>query len=136
MLRPTSDEVFANVIASVDDIIKPAVTDPYAASIVLTASNLIRHLRARTAQEPEALWEDNRDLRSLLADIGVEAPSAPDPALFPTLVRLIDEAVVLRTTLDDYVQQHPGDERVRDYLARQLERQRPWMIEAWEGARR
>lgn len=136
MLRPTADEVFANVISSIDDIIKPTVNDPYASSIVLTVSNLLRHLRVRTAQEPEALWEDNRDLRGLLAELGLEAPPAPDTAQFPTLGRLVDEAIALRTVLDTYVIAHPGDPRVHAYLARQLGRQRPWMVQAWEGARR
>lgn len=136
MLRPTADEVFANVIASLDDIIKPEVTDPYASSIVLTVSNLMRHLRVRAAQEPEALWYDNRDLRGLLAELGVEAPPDPDAAQYPSLARLVDEALALRAALDPYVAAHPGDARVRAYLGRQLERQRPWMVEAWEGARR
>jgi hypothetical protein len=136
MLRPTLDEVFANVIASVDDIIKPDVRDPYASSIVLTVSNLLRHLRARAAHEPEALWHDNRDLRALLGELGVATPAAPDPSQYPSLALLVEEAVALRAVLDEYVGAHPGDERVRSYLGRQLHRQRPWMVEAWEGPRR
>ena len=136
MLRPTLDEVFTNVIASVDDIIKPDVHDPYASSIVLTVSNLLRHLRARAAHEPAALWDDNRDLRSLLGELGVDAPEGPDPSRYPSLDLLIGEAMALRGALDTYVVAHPGDERVRAYLSRQLDRQRPWMVEAWEGARR
>lgn len=136
MLRPTLDEVLANVIASFDDIIKPDITDPYAASIALTISNLLRHVRARAEHEPAALWDDNRDLRQLLAELGVEAPPPLPVDAYPGLQALIDEAVGLRTALDRFVVAQPGDERVLAYLGRQLERQRPWMVEAWEGPRR
>jgi hypothetical protein len=136
VLRPTLDEVLANVIDSFDTIVAPDVTDEYALSISLTISNLLRHVRVRAAHEPEALWADNADLRALLADLGVDAPPVRPADEYPSLARLIDEAVALRTCLDTYVLAHPGDERVRAYLGRQLARQRPWMIEAWEGPRR
>jgi len=136
MLRPTLDDVLVNVIDSFDTIIQPDVTDDYASSIALTVSNLLRHVRARAEHEPAALWDDNNDLRALLRELDVAAPTERAADAYPSLAVLIDEAVELRTALDTYVVQHPGDERVRAYLARQLERQRPWMIEAWSGARR
>jgi len=136
MLRPTLDEVMGNVIASFDDIIKPDITDPYAASIALTLSNLLRHARVRAQLEPEVLWDDNRDLRGVLAELGLTAPAALPADAYPSLTLLIDEAVALRTALDAYVREHPGDARVLAYFGRQLERQRPWMVEAWEGPRR
>jgi hypothetical protein len=136
MLRPTLDEVMTNVIASFDGIIKPAVEEPYSASIALTISNLLRHAQVRMTDEPEALWDDNRDLRGLLAEIGVAAAPERPAGEYPSLARLVDEAIALRTALDAYVIAHPGDQRVREYFGRQLERQRPWMIEAWEGPRR
>ena len=136
MLRPTMDEVLANVIASFDDIIKPGVDDPYASSIALTIGNLLRHVRARAEHEPGALWDDNCDLRELLGELGVDAPPERPADQYPGLGVLVEEAIALRTALDAHVRSQPGDVRVRAYLARQLERQRPWMIEAWEGPRR
>lgn len=136
MLRPTLDEVLANVVASFDGIIKPAIDEPYAASVALTISNLLRHAKVRAGEEPEALWDDNRDLRGLLAELGLMAPPERPAGEYPSLARLVDEAIALRTTLDAHVIAHPGDRRVREYFGRQLARQRPWMIDAWEGPRR
>ena len=136
MLRPTLDEVMRNVIASFDDIIRPDLTDPYATSISLTISNLLRHVQVRAREEPEALWTDNADLRSLIVSLGVPTPPPIPADVYPSIERLIAEAFALRAALDTYVLEHPGNPAVLQYLARQLARQRPWMMDAWEGPRR
>ena len=50
--------MIASVISSFDDIIKPDISDPYASSIALTLSNLLRHVRVRARLEPHHGPED------------------------------------------------------------------------------
>ena len=136
MLRPTLDEVMQNLVSSFDDIIKPDISDPYASSLALTLSNLLRHVRVRARLEPQALWIDNADLRELLIRLGVPAPARIPTDVYPSIDRLLDEAFALRSALDGYVLEHPGHPEVLAYLSRQLARQRPWMMDAWSGPRR
>jgi hypothetical protein len=136
MLRPTLDEVLGNVIESFETWLVPEITEPYALSVAQTVGNLLRHVRARAGFEPEALWHDNADLRQVLDGLGVAAPPPLADQCYPGLEVLVNEAMELREALDAFVVEHPGHPDVLAYLARQLQRQRPWMVEAWSGPRR
>ena len=65
----------------------------------------------------------------------------PPPHGYPTVARLQQEATVLRSALVACIEalpdrEHPGRAAIRAYLARQLARQRPWLVEAFTGPRR
>jgi len=152
-VRPRADEVLDSVIWTFDTYIAPEVHEPYASSRTLTLAQLLRHVRARIRGEGDALWEDNRELRQLLAELqGGLAPalsadvaqtlsaSLRPPDVYPSLLRLTEEATALRGALDRILRALPDDaperQRIRSYLGAQLTRQQPWLVDAFDGPRR
>jgi hypothetical protein len=156
VIRPNADDVLATVIETFDHEIAPHVHDEYAASLCLTVSQLLRSVRARVAHEGTALSEDNRELRELLfslrgdvparvahhIDLALDLAPADQPVDgYRSVVQLQAEAVVLRAALVEVIEAVPeGDQpthgSIRSYLRRQLERQRPWLVDAFTGPRR
>ena len=174
-MRPTASEVLQSVIATYDEYIVPEVNEPFARSLALTTSNLLRHVLLRLEREGRALAEDNEELRELLtvlvafmedpasrarggADFTTAAeairaavanPSA-DGGGYRSLDQLAEEATRLRGALSTGLQvlvdvrdAVGNDEsyrqlrnRVRRYLAHQLQRESQWIAEAFTGERR
>lgn len=122
-LRPRSDEILTSVLASFEEVIVPELQDAYAVSMGHTIVNLLRHLSLRVQLEGPALYEGNRELRSVLADVRAVArrstlpevrglvpvvsdaleSTSRDPEGYPSVVELTEDAVVLGTCLDDCV---------------------------------
>ncbi len=152
MIFPTADETLESIIDTFERYIAPEVQDEYAASLCRTVSQMLRSVRARVATEGAVLYEDNSDLRDLLASLRPAVPSAAaaevDAALAvgeaaaPTpLEALQEEALRLRGALTACLEHLPDRESeprraVREYLSRHLERRRPWTVEAFTGPRR
>jgi len=152
MMLPDVDDVLASLADTVATGIAPHVQDEHAASLCRTVVQLLGSVRARVAAEGPALAEDNDDLRALLARLrdAVPAPVAEevDAALAwsgdgssPTVPSLQAEARVLRGALVACInaipdREHPARAEIRAYLQRQLDRQRPWLIDAFTGPRR
>ena len=116
---------------------------------------MLRSVRARVAHEGEALYEDNRELRALLTtvrdQVDAHVGAGIDEALahgrdtagdgYVTVKRAHAEAVALRTALVACIdavpdRQHPVRRAARVYLQHQLERQQPWLVDAFTGPRR
>ena len=152
-MRPDADHVLASVIDTFERYIAPEVHDEYAASLCLTVGQLLRSVRARVAHEGEALWDDNRELRELLGTLRPQvAPTvggliddalvpAGDPDAYPSVARLQAEADRLRGALVACIEaipdrEHPARAAIRVYLGHQLDRQRPWLVDAFDGPRR
>jgi hypothetical protein len=152
VIRPNADDVLASVIDTFDRYIAPEVRDEYAASLCLTVSQLLRSVRVRVAEEGQALHDDNEELRRLLVGLRDdmsppvrtqvdEVLGAPTPEAYVPVARLQADAVSLRGVLvaciDDLPDRvHPGRQAIRTYLAHQLERQQPWLVDAFTGRRR
>lgn len=155
MIRPDADDVLASIIDTFDRYLAPEIHDEYAASLALTVGQLLRSVRARVAHEGEALWDDNAQLRGLLAGLAADLPAtqaaavaaalAPAPVAagpaYPSVARLQDEAVRLRAALVAAIgalpdPDHPARVAVRRYLADNLRRQEPWLVHAFDGPRR
>ncbi len=173
-MRPTADEVLKSVIWTFDTYIAPEVEEPFAQSLTLTVSNLLRHVLVRMEREGPALFEDNREIRAVLEailELGRSVPASGSVSLpeelvdeieaalarsyhgveeYPTLAMLTAEATDLRWALDHALRalqkaepEFAGDSgyqrvrvRIREYLAHQLGRQLPWIVEAFVGERR
>jgi hypothetical protein len=65
-MTPTIAQVIDSVITSIDQHVRPDVTDPYARSVLLTIDNLLRHVAIRAEHEAEMRSEDNEDLADVL----------------------------------------------------------------------
>ena len=68
-MRPRTDEILKSLFWTFEEYIAPEVTSAYAKSLVLTMNNLFRHVLLRVELEGDLLFEDNRDLRGVLAQI-------------------------------------------------------------------
>jgi hypothetical protein len=152
MMYPGVDEVLGSVIATLEEMITPAVEDETAASACRTAAQLLRSVRARLVFERSALAADNADLRSVLAAALDQVPDESRHALEAALAippgstrslpaELSAEATALRgglvTTIDSIPDgSHPVRAAARAYLGRSLDRQKPWLVDAFTGPRR
>ena len=130
--------------------------DDYAASLCLTVGQVLRSVRARVAHEGRALHDDNSELRELLGRLRsevdattaerveaalAEAASIPSGGGYVAVADLQQQAMVLREALVACVaaipdRHAPARAAVRTYLTHQLERQRPWLVDAFTGPRR
>lgn len=68
-MRPSADEILRSVIGSFDEYIVPEVTEPFARSMALTISNLLRHVALRIEHEASLLLAEVGELRTLLGEI-------------------------------------------------------------------
>jgi hypothetical protein len=148
-VRPRADEVLANVIDTYDRYVLPDVTDPYAKSMATVISGLLKQVNDRVALEGQALYDDVREARAVLADVREYLGSAPDIDKvldaeyrgvdeYPSLRSLADESAALTTVLDDCLRalvanKVTGDERydalrarIRAFAAAQLRRESAW----------
>jgi hypothetical protein len=152
MIHPSVDDALAAIIAAVEEQIAPHVQDEYAASLCRTVGQMLRSVQARLKEEPAALAADNADLREVLSanldrlpgDIRAQVSAALDARsarAAASLDELTAEALALRGALVRVIgavtdSGDPVRKAARDYLRRQLERERPWMRDAFNGPRR
>jgi hypothetical protein len=150
MISPGVDEALDCIVAAVEQQIAPHVVDEYAASLCRTVAQMLRSVKVRVAQEPAALVADNAELRAVLsahahrlfdrADLDA-AVSESAARQAPTLDDLYRDADALRTALCAIIEavpdaSDPARVAAREYLAHALDRERPWMVDAFTGPRR
>ena len=153
-MRPTSTDTLEAVLATFETYVAPDVTDDYAASLSLTIGQLLRSVLVRIEQEGDALFADNAELRALLEWAAPQLGSSTERAVrdalesspiaagtYPSVARLMVEADALRGALDTVIRslgdaRHPVRVAGRTYLTHQLERQAPWLLDAFTGPRR
>lgn len=155
MIEPTVEDVIGAVIATLERDIAPNVTtddDGYTASLCRTVGQLLKAARSRLQHEEAMLIADNADLRNVLSEWAPALPpqarqrveqalAEADAAAESTVARLQEEAKRLRAALVVLIEAIPGKDHParaagREYLQRQLERERPWMVDAFDGPRR
>ena len=127
-MRPRADEVLKSIIATFEQYLQPELTTPFAKSLALTTQNLLRHVLLRVEREGAALFEDNRELRTLLAQVDSYLSALPEdqwlesfsamrteikdslvqqfygPNDYPSVILLTEEATALRWTLTHAIQ--------------------------------
>lgn len=140
-MRPLPEEILADVCWTLDNVVRPALTDHYAIEQAGLASNLLEHIRLRIIAEAALLSADCQDIRRTLrdahlpSDVLAAAASVPAVATSP-IERLREEHSALTALLEDAVNQleaaaAAGDssaerslEEIRRLLRRQLDRER------------
>jgi hypothetical protein len=165
-MRPTADEVMETVLWTFKEHILPNVAEGLPSSLAITTLNLLRHVQLRLRLEAKALWEDNAELRVLLAAVAGYGEATPDLndlaetirretaaatlTGFPDLAEVSQEAERLRWTLTRVIArlheardahgEEPASLALRDgvrtYLNHQLSREATWIEPAFVGARR
>jgi hypothetical protein len=118
-MRPRADEMLRSVIATFDEYVAPDVSDPFAKSLALTISNLMRNVALRIDQEGQSLFDDNREVRAVLEGVhsyfetavggrfDAQAKEIADaltrehygPGVYPSLALVTEEATDLRWAL-------------------------------------
>jgi septal ring factor EnvC (AmiA/AmiB activator) len=150
MIHPGVGEALESIVAAVENDIAPKVEDEYAASMCRTVAQMLRSVRVRIAEEPAALAADNAELRELLAAHADRSPDRErlDTAVRtsaerrrPTLDELYADAEALRSALSALIEAvpdstDPARKAAREYLRHSLDRERPWMVDAFTGPRR
>jgi hypothetical protein len=68
-VRPRADEVLTNVVETFDEYVLPDVSDPYAKSMATVISGLLRQVNLRIELEGQALFDDVREARVVLAAV-------------------------------------------------------------------
>jgi hypothetical protein len=152
MIYPDTDEALTTIIDAVERHIAPHVYDDYAASLCRTVAQMLRSVQMRIREEPASLAADNADLRELLTAAGGQV--SPDLAdqIGPVLAAhphrpgaglddLRSDALALRAALVAVIAAVPDSgapvrRAARDYLRRQLDREKVWMRDAFTGPRR
>ncbi|WP_220187740.1 hypothetical protein [Pseudonocardia pini] len=149
-MHPGVDEALESIVAAVEQDIAPHVENEYAASMCRTVAQMLRSVRVRVAEELPTLVADNAELRELLTahadrladrsalDAAVRA-SAERTA--PSLEELYADAEALRAALTTLIEAVPDStdptrKAAREYLRHSLDRERPWMVDAFTGPRR
>ena len=122
-MRPRADEIVHSIAWTFDSYIAPDLTDPFAKSLALSISYLLRHVEQRIRHEGPALYADNQEIRGVLSSVQAllhntpvvlsQAPfvdlsreietaltrNARSPDEYPTLESLTNEATELRWAL-------------------------------------
>lgn len=140
-MKPLPEEILADVRWTLDNVVRPTLSDHFASEQAGLASNLLEHVRLRLLLEAELLRADCDDLRETLRVPGVPAGLRAAADRVPVAVSapiqdLRDEDEALSAVLEECVRHlesaaAQGDEdadaalvSIRWLLRRQLDRER------------
>ena len=162
-MKPSAREIIEGIAWALDNRVAPHATEAWAASSLRSIRGLLQHLAVRVELEGPLLAEDNADMRTLLegaaARLGerddawtVLAPDVRsaldrvwrDPAAYPLVASLAEENEALSALVERLIHALHADglndlaraatkAAVREYLARQAERERPLYVPAFTG---
>lgn len=76
-MRPSAEEILRSVAATFDEYLLPEIAEPFAHSLALTVSNLLRHLALRMEHEGPMLVAEITELRAVLGEIKAFAAASP-----------------------------------------------------------
>lgn len=83
-MRPTTRELIESIITALERQVSPVVQDKWAASVLRSASQLLKHIALRTEDEGRVLIEDNQDVRLVLEAIRRRLAGKSDDAQLST----------------------------------------------------
>lgn len=162
-LKPSSPALLATVRSALKDTVAPELTDIRARSALTSIDMILRHVALRIEDEGQVLTDDAIDARALLggalgwldgqgAQACAEAIRAAlaitrDPAVYPSLAMMGEEAGHLRALVRDVLVlllEHEAAGRadaasdtlhdaLRGYLGRQIEREAQLVEPAFRG---
>jgi hypothetical protein len=76
-MRPSAEEIVRSIAATFDEYLLPEIAEPFAHSLALTVSNLLRHVALRMEHEGPVLMAEIADLRAVLDEIKAFAAASP-----------------------------------------------------------
>jgi hypothetical protein len=89
MINPTIDQLLVGVASSLHETVLPDLPPGAARNQLVAAIAIIRRAAAVGDHLPRYLWEDNRDIASVLSEVapplGLDAPAVPALAEPPPL---------------------------------------------------
>ena len=77
-MRPTTRELVDGIANALEHQVSPVVQDKWAASVLRSAVQLLRHVAVRVEDEARLLVEDNADAARTLDDARRRLPPGPD----------------------------------------------------------
>lgn len=126
-MRPSSREMLQSIEYSFETYVEPELEHPLATSAAAGIKNLLRHLSVRIEAEPELLYRDNHEKKSLCVELAAVLEAAQGTITnstivslikalnaasekqyrkaeqFPTLALLADENVSLKAVVDEVI---------------------------------
>jgi hypothetical protein len=129
MINPTISELLGGVAASLDETVLPELTPGFARNQLVAAIALVRRCAAVGDRVGPYLWDDNRDIASVLSEVaplvGLEPPSSVIEDAYPTLEELRQQNLALQQQLvavHDALSDAPSDAPARVTLRALFER--------------
>ena len=151
-MKPSVEQILEAAQLALRENVAPVATDQWAASALRSVDVILSHLQARVAVEGPMLFEDNRDLASVLAKAealeldaalraGLCAFAAEQAAMpeYPSVNALSDLIIKGRGLLDDLLvfchaqQETAVHAELRGYLQRHLDRERRFFFPIFVG---
>ena len=129
MINPTISKLLSGVATSLDETVLPDLEPGFARNQLVAAIALIR--RAATVDERigSYLWEDNRDITSVLSEVaplvGLDPPRTAVDAGYPTLDELRRRNLALQhqlVAIHDTLREDSGSVRAQAALRALFER--------------
>ena len=129
MINPTISELLGGVATSLDETVLPELSPGLARNQLVAAIALIRRAAMVDERIGSYLWEDNRDITSVLSEVaplvGLDPPPAAVDAGYPTLDELRRRNLALQhqlVAIHDTLREDSGSDRAQAALRALFER--------------
>lgn len=129
MIHPTISQLLSGVAASLDETVLPEVEPGFARNQLVAAIAVLRRAAAVDERIGSYLWEDNRDIATVLSEVaplvGLDPPPAVDATGYPTLDELRRRNIALQhqlVSIHDTLREDAGSARAQDALRALFER--------------
>jgi hypothetical protein len=157
-VRPTTRELVEGIANALERQVAPAVQDKWAASVLRSALQLLRHVSIRVEDEARLLGEDNADATRVLEHAAqrlrgraafealharIERALELEPVPSHDAVALAERSDLLQSALEELLRDPDrlGDaedavvlDAARQYLQRRLAREQHWYFPVFNGA--
>ena len=129
MINPTISKLLSGVATSLDETVLPELEPGFARNQLVAAIALIRRAAMVDERIGSYLWEDNRDIAAVLAEVaplvGLDKPQIADEVGYPTLDELRRRNLALQhqlVAIHDTLREDAGSARAQAALRALFER--------------
>jgi hypothetical protein len=129
MINPTISKLLSGVATSLDETVLPELEPGFARNQLVAAIALIRRAAMVDERIGSYLWEDNRDIAAVLAEVsplvGLDKPQIADQGDYPTLDELRQHNLALQhqlVAIHDTLREDAGSARAQAALRALFER--------------
>ena len=142
MINPTISKLLTGVASSLDETVLPELETGFARNQLVAAIALIRRAAMVDERIGSYLWEDNRDIAAVLAEVaplvGLDPPQIADEGGYPTLDELRRRNLALQhqlVAIHDTLREDAGSARaqaaLRALFGRMLARESQINTSSW-----